>query len=286
MKSLFEHIDYRLGTSLKVSKFDNEQQCPHVHLHLHNDYEIVYVKNGSGKIVVEGHQQTYKDGVLVFLSPNIPHFSFGNQEKADNYEIVIQFDEAFIANKLSSFPEFSTVIQLAKNANQFLIFDQDLKDKMEGHFKLLDTLSKEDKLIRVLSIMVKLANSNQYKQLLNETISQQYLNYGRIKSVLDYINTNYANNISTQDAARQLGLTTNSFCRVFKQTTNKSFLDYLNEFRIHKAVNLIENTDYTISEIIYQCGFNTPSYFSKKFRQLKKISPKAYRASFLNNLTK
>lgn len=280
MKSKYEPIDFGPGTSLKVSRFDKEQQCPQTHFHLHSAYEIVYVRNGKGMICVENYQQEYKDGVLVFFSPNIPHFSFGNQEKDDNYEIVIQFDQAFINDKLNCFPEFSKIIQLAKSTDQFLIFDPAFKNEMAAYFEGLEVRSKQEKLISVISILAKLADTTQYTKLLKEDISQRYMNYGRIKPVLNYINANYANKISTQDVAHLSGLTTNSFCRMFKKTTHKSFLDYLNEFRINKALYLIENTDETISEIIYKCGFNNPSYFSKKFRQLKQMTPKAYRVAF------
>lgn len=279
MKSSLEHINYNLGSSINVEKFTNENQCPHVYLHLHNSYEIVYVKNGKGKIKVENSEKVYNDGTLVFLGPNIPHYGFSNQDFVDNFEVVIQFDEVFVNEKLKAFPEFGIFKNLINTANKVILFDDEVKNDLASIFEGVDKNSASDKLIGLLQILSKLSDCEKYETLLFQNISHRYLNNERINIVFDYINSNFDSNISSTDIANKLGLTTNSFCRMFKKITSKSFLDYVNEFRIEKASYLILNTDYTISEIMYISGFNDSSYFSKKFRQYKNKSPKKFRVS-------
>ena len=279
MKSNFEHINYNLGSSINVEKFTNENLCPHVYLHLHNSYEIVYVKNGRGKIKAENSEKNYNDGALVFLGPNIPHFGFSNHDFANNFEVVIQFDEVFVNEKLKAFPEFENFKNLINTANKVMSFDDEVKKDLSSIFEGLDNNSPSDKLIGVLKILSKLSDCEKYETLLFQNISHRYLNNDRINIVFDYINSNFNSNISTVDIADKLGLTTNSFCKMFKKITTKSFLDYVNEFRIEKATYLILNTDQTISEIMFKSGFNDASYFSKKFRQYKNKSPKKFRVS-------
>ncbi len=76
--------------------------------------------------------------------------------------------------------------------------------------------------------------------------------------------------------AAKVGLTPNSFSRFFKKMTNRTFVDFLNELRIEKAVDKMTEAGVTISEVMYFCGFNSPSYFAKQFFKFRNMTPSAY----------
>jgi len=63
-----------------------------------------------------------------------------------------------------------------------------------------------------------------------------------------------------------------------QEMTGKTFIQFLNDFRIQKAQEGLDEGIYTISELMYNCGFKDPSYFSKQFKQKTNCSPSEYLA--------
>ncbi len=266
--------------SFKVNRFDESTMCPHVQLHLHTDYEIVYLKKGSGRIRVDNYETTYEDGALVFIGSYIPHYGLLNKEYNDNFEFIIHFDEYFVNNQLQLFPEFDNIINLIRATNNVLVFDLKTKKELGATFEKMVNQNDLEQLASLIQIFSKMSNSTNYANLLPEKykVSNEY--FERFKQIQEYINTNFQNNISTKDIASHFYLTTNSFCRFFKKIHPKPFMQYLNEFRINNAVYLLESTNQNISEIMYASGFTNFSYFIKQFRKIKSQSPSSYRNNF------
>jgi AraC-like DNA-binding protein len=74
-------------------------------------------------------------------------------------------------------------------------------------------------------------------------------------------------------------MTNKSFCRFFKKNTGKNFITYVNEIRIGEACKFLITSDYTISEICHESGFNNISNFNRRFQEFKGMSPREYRIS-------
>ena len=68
-----------------------------------------------------------------------------------------------------------------------------------------------------------------------------------------------------------------NFCKFFKKATGKTYSDYLNEIRINEASRLLLQSEKTISQIAFECGFETLSYFNRVFITKKKKTPSHYR---------
>lgn len=277
MKATYEHIDFRFEDSFHIQRFDQLEPCDHSGLHLHQGYEIVYVKNGKGIIKVEGKEEHYNDGTLIFIGPSIPHFGFSNTMYDDNFEVVIHLDENFVKNRIGVFPEFSGIVKLIENSKKVLVFDNEVKNNLSGLFQGLTRLATTEQLISIFDLLYKLSKVNNAKTLLGSNLGEHYAQSKQIKKVFEYINDNFHQQISTQDIADEVGLTTNSFCRMFKKLTGISFISYLKDYRIHRAAMLLEETEDSIAEVMYKCGFDNPSYFAKVFVQIKDIQPMEYR---------
>ena len=98
----------------------------------------------------------------------------------------------------------------------------------------------------------------------------------RLEMVFDYINNQYTQHISVEKIADKLGFTPNSFCRFFKKMTQKKFIGFVNEFRIQKAVELFNASNSSVSEVMFQSGFNDASYFTRQFKKHQGITPSEY----------
>jgi AraC-like DNA-binding protein len=72
-------------------------------------------------------------------------------------------------------------------------------------------------------------------------------------------------------------MTTPSFCRYFKKHTGKTFIKFVNEYRINNALKLLAQSEIDIKNICYKCGFNNFSHFNRLFKKTIKITPSEYR---------
>ena len=156
--------------------------------------------------------------------------------------------------------------------------------------KLTEAESSE-KLILLLSVLRTLARSNDYQTLSgpNFAIQKEVAGENRLKKVINYISTNYFQNVSLDEISKIAVMTPPAFCRFFKTRTNKTFSSFLNEVRISKACQLLINGEAPIKQICYDVGFSSLTNFNRTFKSFKGISPSSYRDNYsnfrLHNLT-
>ena len=99
----------------------------------------------------------------------------------------------------------------------------------------------------------------------------------QIRSVLEYIEQQYPNAITLNSMAEVAGMNPKYFCRVFKEVTQQTPMDYVIFYRVEQAAKMLSNTDLSVLEIAMECGFNDCSYFIRTFKRLKAVTPKQYR---------
>lgn len=120
-----------------------------------------------------------------------------------------------------------------------------------------------------------------YEYLISEmqenASKKESTHHGVITKAMAFIEENYSNNISLNDVAEAINMSYFYFSRLFKESTGKSFSDYLTEFRIDKSIELMKDDELSIKQISYDIGYNDPNYFSKIFKKLKGITPTDYR---------
>lgn len=99
----------------------------------------------------------------------------------------------------------------------------------------------------------------------------------RIDALLLWLAENIGEKISIDDAAQQLGVSRAVFTRSFRQHTGKSFTEFLAEERINLAVELLESSELSITEIAFQSGYQNMGHFFKQFQQNQNMTPNNYR---------
>lgn len=101
----------------------------------------------------------------------------------------------------------------------------------------------------------------------------------QLLQILEYINDHLSQDIKLADLAALLGISQFHFSHLFKQSIGMAPHQYLLQQRVERAKQLLKQTDQSIMDVAFSCGFNSHSHLSKQFRQLTGISPKAYRAN-------
>ena len=113
----------------------------------------------------------------------------------------------------------------------------------------------------------------------NVTIYAGGLSQRQLLQVLDYIRAHLDQTIKLADLAALLNMSAFHFSHLFKQAIGTAPYQYLLQQRIERAKQLLIQTDQSVMEIAFQCGFNSHSHLSKQFRQLTGLTPSRYRAN-------
>lgn len=97
------------------------------------------------------------------------------------------------------------------------------------------------------------------------------------RKVMQYLQENYERSISIEELSEVFHLSAGHLCRLFKEITGHSIVDYLNDYRIRISAQLLRESGLDIGEIAGRVGFNNISYFNKRFRQYMHMTPGEYR---------
>ena len=98
-----------------------------------------------------------------------------------------------------------------------------------------------------------------------------------MQKILDYINENYVKIVNLDEISEKFYITKSHLCRIFKKTAGLSVIKYINGLKIQKACYLLDKTELSITEIAFECGYNSTMYFCRIFKQLTGFSPLKYR---------
>lgn len=275
MKAVLEDIKLQQGTS---SFYAYQFQVPFFEFkwHYHPEYELTYIVKGNGYRIVGNTYENYTEGDLVLLGPNLPHTWTGKALENESFEaIVIQFSKEFITAFLG-FDESYSIKNLLENSARGIAFEA--TQVLVQVIKTLIEKEGMDRILQLISALNQLAQSNYTLITPNtfHTIASKKSEL-RINEVCLFIQNNFNSNITLKQVASQIYLTESNFCKFFKKATGKTFSDYLNEIRINEASRLLLQTDKTISQISFECGFETLSYFNRVFLKKKNQTPSGFR---------
>ncbi len=98
-----------------------------------------------------------------------------------------------------------------------------------------------------------------------------------VSRVLDWLEKNYAESVSLCQVAEVAGLSEKYLCRIFKEYTGKTLVDYTNELRVENACHQMVANGKRVTQAALDSGFNDLSYFSKIFKRYKGVLPHEYK---------
>ncbi len=274
-------VELDLGSSLRYSRFTERNPDAKAYWHYHPEVELVYIEKGFGNRYVGNHISKFEDGDLILLGPNIPHFGYEFGLQGINEEIVVQFKKNLIKSTLEFMPELEQIGQLIQKAKSGISFYGETKQHIGNELVLMEKKSPFDRLMSMFKVLQFLAQSEEYEVLNADgvTLIIQNQNDDRINKVFQYVKENYESEITLAQISQIALMTVPAFCRYFKKYTKKTFVQFVNDFRIRQAIRLIAIGDKSISEIANEVGFNNFSHFNKQFKRVTGESPSKYKKS-------
>ncbi len=242
--------------------------------HKHPSIELFYCAKGSYNIIINRKPYFMNEGDIAVISPLLPHELPDTNSQFDSLCIVIDAGSVMLDNYYSL---------MATKTFPNPIF----KLKCDEHIKLYELMEETGYYIlnptQTSPLHIK---SNIYKifayifeNFIGEDafLTKEALSVANIEKALEYIYSNYEKKITIEDVATMCGYSKTNFCRIFKNITNETFHNVLNNHRIKISCTLLKESDSSIEDIALQVGFNESKSFCRVFKSVIGVSPGTYR---------
>lgn len=252
-------------------------------VHFHPEYELNFIFNASdAERIIGDHKSYINEFELVLVGPNMYHGWNNGQCKSERiHEITIQFHRDLIHQNLLSRNMMKPIKELLSNASRGILFSDSTARSITPQLQQLSKFNGMEAFIELLSILHRLSISENQQLLCSQPLeTSDFANSDRIRIICQYIAQNYHEKIKVQKVAEMLNMTETTLSRLMKQRTGKSFVGFLNDYRIGFATRWLTETNQSVAEIAFRCGFYNISNFNRIFKKSKACTPGEYRENF------
>ncbi|SFI75506.1 AraC-type DNA-binding protein [Treponema bryantii] len=237
------------------------------------EYEILYVDRGSGQLFMGNAAEEVHEGDFIFINSFEEHTfkQVGAVESFHCYRIL--FDVSALGPAKDSCRNFFEGIRLCR----FLQMPESLMVRLEKIASMKKDSEGMEVILRsvLLDIIAYAIETEQYERF-SQIIDNEKRNISAIDNALHYIRENYSENLSLGIILQLTNYSKSHFIRLFKECTGMNVSEYINKYRIEKACLDLIYTNNNITEIATASGFNNIQYFSRKFKEYMKCTPKQY----------
>lgn len=273
------------GINSYLSLIERDEAFFKAPFHFHPEMELVYIVESFGRRIIGDCIEPFSAGDMVFIGSNLPHVWINDEIFRQDLPhlkakaIVLYCNKDIFSKGFYDMKEAFKINEFFKNAEKGIRINGQTNGIISN--KLKNLLEKKDfeKIIGLFEILHILSQSNDTNFIVSDGYNAQanYSETDRLSDVYKYVQKHFKDEINLSIISNIANLTPQSFCRLFKKRTGKSFVEYLNEVRIAFACKYLLDTDWSISEVAYNCGYKTVSNFNKLFRNITGRSPKVYR---------
>jgi AraC-like DNA-binding protein len=277
LDGIYEKVDYQNNSSilLHINKV-SDNYSPH----WHTAVEIIMPINNFYTVVIGRTTYLLQEGDILVIPPGELHELLAPKE---GLRRVLLFDYSLISS-LKGITNIFTVLNQPR-----LITRRNAPETLEELTKLYDEITLEYtsnytlKEAAIYSLIIKMFVIMGRKYMNTEHIfpdvklnkQKEYIE--KFNLIFDYINDNYIEEISLDTIADVAGFSKFHFSRLFKQFTDMSFYDYLNQRRVKEAEKLLLNPNLSITEVAMRSGFSSISTFNRVFKNFKECTPTEFK---------
>ncbi|UEG54606.1 AraC family transcriptional regulator [Mucilaginibacter daejeonensis] len=289
MKPLYRKLPGKIESSFSV-RHDVAPNYGNI-WHYHAELELHYNIQGEGVRFIGDNIGNFAPGELILLGENLPHAWRCREEYYQanaglNIEaVVMHFLPTCLGKDILALPETYMIPKLFERAKSGMIITGQTKERVVDLMKAALDATNIDRLIIMMSILKQLAETQEYKPIVNEISAFQQntdLDDKRLSNIYTYTLSNYKRDITLKEISALSNLSVTSFCRYFKLMTNKTYYDFLTEIRISHACRQLVENKLTTELICFNCGFNNISNFYRHFKKIKGVTPVEYKRKYLN----
>ena len=248
-------------------------------LHWHDEFQFVLVVRGEAIFQINEEKVSVQEGEGLFINSGCLHKAEEKKGTGCVY-ICLNVSPNFVLSH-ELYPTFVAPYIQATNIPYLKLVSKEKWAK-----NMLDSIVEINRMVKQRSpyfeIDISVHLSLIWKNLIKNGVSLEYeqaemIKNQRMKQMLNWIHLHYTEKIFLDDIARAGQLSRSECCRYFKRMLKKTPLNYVTDYRIQISLMLLQHSDANVTEVAYQVGFNSTSYFIDKFRKTMNMTPLAYK---------
>ncbi len=229
------------------------------------DYQLLYISSGKAWFVFDGIRKEVSEGHMVLYRPGMPQqYGYYLEDRPEVYWIHFTGSDAGEIMTENGFKE--PILHTGTDAEYQQLFLKIIWELQIHRPYFTDLLPL---LFRQLLLTVKSRRSEGTKEV--SAVDQE------IDRAVLFFHEHFSSQINIEDYAKSQNMSICWFIRSFKKHTGMAPKQFITSIRMSKAKDLLENTDYNITEIAQIVGYENPLYFSRRFRKDMGESPSKYR---------
>ncbi len=256
-------------------------------LHWHDEIEMLIVVEGGILYTLDNEEIPLKKGEGLFINANRIHGA-RTLDKMPCEAYIVVFHPMLLHQNLSSdsysrfvYPILHNLMQIPSKLTGQIPWQKFVLSQLSA-FESQNDVAFEDSELFIKGILYRIwdqlyqhAEKPKSKDLV-DTKDYAY-KIDRIKPVLAFIHSHYAEEITLDELAGIIPMSKGQFCRSFKRIIGMSPMSYVIHYRIEESCHLLTDTNKKIADIARQVGFNNISYYNREFSKRFSESPKQYR---------
>ena len=234
--------------------------------HIHEAIEMVYITKGTLELGVGQELYHMAKGDFAIVFPNLIHH-YQVFQNGDNKALYMLVSPKLIPNYMD---------EIQKNCPISPVINKECLhiDIVKAVKALVDVEKDNIRLIQAYVQMIFAHVFSGMEMVSKETVGSEDLIY---KSV-EYVAKNFRNKISLEQMAYDLGVSKYVLSRVFSKTFHSNFTGYVNGVRLNYAISMLDGTKEPITNICYDCGFESQRTFNRVFKERYRMTPREYRS--------
>lgn len=250
--------------------------------HWHDDIEWVYIMSGKMSYYINGKRILLNEKDSLMVNARQMHYGCSYKGQDCRFLCILFHPSLFGCNKALLQKYVTPVIENADCEYLHFHSEQTRGQEIAEYLEQIHCLkagAADAYEIQVIAVIFQLWSSLlQCRELvLQNSNSDGNSDLEIQKNMVSFIYQHYAEQISLNEIAASGNVSRSKCCLIFKHYLQQSPVDFLNTFRLKTSCNLLRNTEKSITEIAFSCGFNHLSYFSKLFIKNFDCTPREYR---------
>ncbi|MDK1726671.1 AraC family transcriptional regulator [Dellaglioa algida] len=256
--------------------------------HWHREMELIYVSKGTINLGINDQPFTISEGEIVFINGGDLHYVLASP---GSKRIVYQFDLNLFLNltedNLDLKNIFNKIPPLGKNWNgnqeKVSLLLKEIYNENENHPRgyMLKIKANLFEMILIFIRDITLEKVDKH-QLRRRVRSEEIL--VKLDQIFKFVEQKYTERITLEEVSAAMGYSQFYFTKFFKKNTGKTFMTFLNDYRIDKAKWLLVKTSLSVSEIISEVGFESDKTFYRLFKLSMGMAPLDYRKRMQPNM--
>lgn len=258
-----------------------------LHVHWHDNIEIIHMRQGEAVFNIGSQGIPAAAGDILFVNRGVIHTGYSVNDSTVVYDAIV-FDPDLLKRRVYDahsemliFPYLEGLRQLPCRVERESAYYDKIRDIITGMTEEFEGREPGFEVCIKAWLNLLFAAVHRYGRSRQDEETGRHerrtMELERFRKLFDHLEEHFAHRIPVGEAAAIVSMSPHHFCRTFKKITGKTFVEFLNLYRINEAENMLRYTSLPVTEVSLRVGFCNTNYFDRVFKQIKGYPPSGCR---------